>query len=290
MNTNTLIKLGVPILVLGGIIAIIVATQKPVERLSFQHIDPFDFSQFVDGYIADSIEYKTMNESRDAYNHLYEIIATEASITITTQSGNAQLLSTEDANSCYEKAFKAYYDVYASWVRNVFGSSIWEDGDLKLIKDESLRMTGLQGSQCAADSLKRFGSYVDGYYSALNLINRQTYGCSSASLYDNLCSKASSFKYYPYTNCSKLDDIESVVADKARKAWQNAIERMIGNICSNSNDHYGTYPEFYNGDYTNAYNKINEYRRKFNTSWGSELIDRLNQKDKEMKNHFNIQQ
>ena len=285
MNKNV-IKIGVPILVLGGIIAIIAATQKPIEQLSSDlRIEKLDFSNYVDKYISDSISGKPNSEAMQGYVHLYEIISTESSVFATTKSGHQQLLDAQDAEDCYERAFSAYFTIFGVVANRLFSNPTWNENELVGIKNTAQSLLTRNGTQSASDSLRHFIEYVNGYYAAVKLISQSRY-CSSASYYNNYCNKARDYSIYPYSNNSRLKTIVSDVSENARTGWRNSITNTIDGICSHEGYYYNSYDEFYQGDYQSAYNKIKEYNSTFNTTWGSDLKTKLDNKNAELKDYF----
>lgn len=288
MNKINIIKIVVPIVVLGGILAIIIATQKPVEKMSFQHIDPFDFNAYVDEYIADSIINYPRAVSEKAYENLYEIIATESSIMATNISGEKeQLLSQTDAEDCYERAFKAFFSVFSNDANRVFGGSSWSNIDLNNIETSAkdlLNRKGISSSQ--NDSLARFIKYVGGYNSAIKLLYNSQY-CSNLRQYNSYCEKAKAYSGYPYQNNSKLKNMASDVAGNARNGWQSSIESKVNDICGRHPSDYNSHNEFYENYYKPAYDNIEDYCNKFNTSWGEASKKKLDKKNTEVRDFYN---
>lgn len=286
MNKN-IIKIGIPIIGLAAIIIFVAATQKPINKLSSElRIEPFDFKSYVGQYIADSIEGQTIDASKIGYDKLYQIISTEASITSSTAGGQYPLLSSQDAEECFENAFKAYYSMFGADANRLFSNSSWGEGELTRIKAESQRLLSLRGCDSAKDSLNHYINYVNGYYSAIKLLNQSRY-CNSASGYEQYVSSARPYNTFPYSNNSRLRNIASNVSSNARDGWRNSITQYVENICINSNDKYGSYNDFYSGDFQKAYEKISEYNSKFNTNWGADLKSKLNNKDTQVKSFFN---
>lgn len=285
MNKN-IIKIGIPILVLGGLIAIIAATQKSINTLSSDlRIEPLDFDRYVDDYISDSINGHPNSAALVAYNHLYDVISTESSISAKTPSGSKLLLSAEDAADCYGRAFTAYYSIFGAEANQLFSNTTWSDQNLRAVKNTAKMLMTRQGAKKNADSLNHYIDYVNGYYSAIDLIDQSKY-CSGANSYSNYFSRAKNYLGYPYKNNSKLKNITSVVSDNAKTGWKRAITREVDNVCRRDCSYYNSYSDFYQGDYQSTYNKIDEFNSAFNTSWGDELRTRLGNKNTEIMKCF----
>lgn len=286
MNKN-IIKIGVPVLVLGGLIAIIAATQKSIDTLSSDlRIEPLDFNSYVDGYISDSIKGQPNSAAQVAYNHLYDVITTESSISAKTPSGSTQLLSAEDAADCYGRAFTAYYSIFGAEANQLFSNTTWSDQNLRAVKTTAQMLMTRQGAKKSADSLNHYIEYVNGYYSAIDLIDQSNY-CSGANSYSNYLSKAKQYLGYPYKNNSKLKNITSEVSENAKTGWRNSITKEVDNICRRECSYYNSYSEFYQGDFQSAYNKIGDFNSAFSSSWGGDLKTKLEEKNTEIKTFFN---
>lgn len=281
MNKN-IFKIGVPALVLIGIIVIIAFTQKPIAKLETElQIEPFDFNGYVDKYISDSIVGQTNGVALIRYNHIYDIITAEASIVAKSTAGSAELLSVSDAADCYKKSYTAYFSIFNNATNQLFSSRSWDESQLRDIRETARMLQTRQGRTSSGDSLSRFIAYVDGYYSAVKLISNSKY-CSSATSYQYYCSQAKQYGGYPYKNNSKLNSIQSEVPQNAITGWRNSISKEVDEICGRSCYQYSSYNEFYN-DYLSMYNKVEECGKMSATSWGGDLKARMNQKDSEMK-------
>lgn len=285
MNKN-IIKIGVPVLVLFGIIAIILATSKSIDELSSKlQINSLDFGSFVDGYISDSIVGQSNSVAMTNYNRLYEIITTESAISVKTQNGSDQLLGYQEAEDCYARAFSAYFPIFANETEQIFSRGTWNDYELNNIKKTSQQLKDLKGTASASDSLNNYIGYVGGYYEAVRLIGRAK-SCAGADSYKRYCDEAKQYIRYPYKNNSKLSDILSEVSGNAKKGWMSSITNVVNTICNHPNNHWNSYPDFYNEDYLKLYNKIDEYDEFFGASLGSALKPMLNKKDSDLKNYF----
>lgn len=295
MKKNIIIKISIPILVLVGIIAIVFKTIKPIEEQEFQYIEQHDFVSYVDRYVADSIEGKSIRRARYGYEKIYDIIETEDSIEayIAGSIKKEQLLADKDAKECYRKAFKTYFSIFAKNANTCFQSSVWNENELNQIKLESQNLRGRIGVlKSQSDSLKRYERYVNGYYSALKLIRRsQNYrdnrwaDGNPAKYYRGLCEEAERYESYPFKNCTDLSSIVSDVKQYARESWKKHIENYVEEICDiNPPAFYNSYDDFYSV-MTTAYRKIQEYNGEFKTSWGEELKEKLEQKDEKVSDY-----
>lgn len=286
MNKN-IIKIGVPVMVLCGIIAIVAITQKPIDELSSDmRIKPLGFNAYVDKYIKDSVDIRPKSASCQGYQKLYEIITTETSIMVTRNSEQDSLISSGEAAILYERAFQAYYSIYDNDASQLFASSTWDESKLSEIKTEAEDLSQRKGiSSSASQNLKKYIEYVNEYYSAIGLIKRSRY-CSSASEYNSCCNKAKSYQVAPYSNNSKLKNIAKDVSDNAQTGWRNSITNFVEMVCGRSCSYYSSYEDFYNGDYLSAKNKINEYNNTFDTSWGRDLKNKLDNKNVEIMQCF----
>lgn len=286
MNKN-IIKIGVPIIVLFAIIIIIANTQKPINKLSSElSIEPFDFNAYVDHYISDSIDGQVCSAAKNGYDKLYQIISTESSITSSTPESKGPLLSPQDAEECFENAFKAYFSIFGSDANQLFSKSSWGESELSRILNESQRLLKLNGSESARDSLNHYINYVNGYYSTKDLI-KQSWHCSSADDYERYLNSARTYNTFPFNNNSNLKDITSKVANNAQEGWRNSITNDVERVCEQSCDYYSTYNDFRSMAYQKAYEKISEYNDKFNTTWGANLKSNLSSKDSQVKDYFN---
>ncbi len=280
-----IIKIGVPILVLAGIISLIISTQKPIERLSSDlRIEPFNFNSYVGKYILDSINGKSLDEARSKYNNIYDIISTEASVELKNSSMHSRLLEAQEAEVLFSNAFKSYFMIFGNDADKVFVSQTWDESDLNRIKSESQRLLSQKGILLGKDSLSHYICYVDGYYAATKLI-RYSQNCSGRDSYKDYCSRATAFLKYPYIKNSRLKNISTEVSSNAREGWRSSIEKYVNNICNHSNAYYSLYDDFYE-DLTSAYDRIKEYNNTTNSSWGNDLKSKLNSKDSEIKIYF----
>lgn len=280
----TIFKVVIPLMVLAGIIAFIISTQKPIEELNSElNIKPFDFKNYVDNYISDSISGKQIREAQARYNQLYAIITTEASITIRTDStGNGSLLDPQSAEECYAQAFSSYFDVFRHDADNMFTNSTWDKDRRDFIKTEAKRLLTLQGTAMRKDSLEHYISYVNGYDNAIKLIAKAKC-CSGKRGYDDYTNEAAKYKGYPYKNNSKLANILTDVRQNALDGWKKTLETITDEFCKTPNSKFYSYPEF-NDSYQSVYNRIEEY--PYNTAWTNDLKKRLNEKEKQVKEYF----
>lgn len=283
---KNIIKIGVPFLVLVGIITLIISTQKPIEELSSDlRIEPFNFNSYVEKYITDSINGKTLDEARQKYNNIYDIISTEASVELKNSSQHSRLLEAQEAEELFSNAFKAYFMIFGNDADHVFVGQSWNESDLNKIKMESQRLLSQKGIQLGKDSLNNYISYVNGYYAATKLIRNSQY-CSGVNSYNDYCARTTAYQKYPYINNSRLKNISTEVSSNAREGWRSTIERYVNDICNHPNTYYSSYDDFYNGDLTSAYDRIKEYNNTTNSSWGKDLKSKLNSRDSELKTYF----
>ncbi len=282
---KTLIKIGLPFIVLAVIFAVIISTQKPIEELSSDlRINSFNFNNYVETYISDSIKGKPLIVAQSGYDHLYDIINTESSIELTDSMGNHPLITSQEAEELFTKSFKAYFYIFGSEVNRFFSNSEWKDSELNKIKTECQRLLAKQGTTFAKDSLNNYTKYVNGYYSARRLI-RNAKNCSDKSTYEDYCKRARSYKCYPYNNNSSLVNIVSTVSNEAISGWQQAINDAVNNLINKPNYDFGTYSNFYT-ELQSVFSKITDYNNTFNSSWGSDLRAKLNNKDTVVKQFY----
>ena len=281
---NIIIKVVVPLMVLVGIITFIISTQKPIEELSSElNIKPFDFKNYVDNYISDSISGKQIKEAQARYNQLYAIITTEASITIRTDStGNSSLLDPQSAEEYYAKAFSSYFDIFRHDADKMFTNSTWDKNSRDFIKEEAKRMLTLQGTAVRKDSLEHYISYINGYDNAIKLIANAKY-CSGKSGYDHYTMQAAEYKGYPYKNNSQLANILTDVKQNALDGWKKTLETITDELCKTSNYKFDSYDDF-NKLYRAVYDRINEYPNT--PAWTKKLKNQLEEKDIQVKEYF----
>lgn len=282
---KTLIKIGLPFIVLAVIFAVIISTQKPIEELSSDlRINSFNFNNYVETYISDSIKGKPLIVAQSGYDHLYDIIKTESSIEVTDSIGNHPLITSQEAEELFTKSFKAYFFIFGSEVNRFFSNSEWKDSELNKIKTESQRLLTMQGTAFAKDSLNNYTKYVNGYYSAKRLM-RIAKNCSSKSSYEDYCKRARSYKCYPYNNNASFANIVSSVSNDAISGWQQAINDAVNNLINKPNYDFGTYSNFYT-ELQSVFSKIADYNKTVNSSWGSDLRTKLNNKDNVVKQFY----
>ena len=194
-------------------------------------------------------------------------------------------MEAQEADELFSNAFKAYFTIFDNDANQVFVSQTWNESDLNRIKSESQKLLSQKGGLLGKDSLNNYISYVDGYYEAIKLIYNSQY-CSGGKSYENYCNKAAVFQKYPYINNSRLKSISTEVSSNAREGWRSSIKKYVDNICRQSDAYYSSYDDFYNGDLASAYDRIKEYNKMTNSSWGSDLKSKLNSRDSELKQYF----
>lgn len=285
-NKKNIVRIGVPFLVLCAILAVIVITQEPIEKISSElTIRPFDFNAYVDKYIEDSISDNPREQAFRGYERIYGVISTEASIVATEGAEKVSLLSGAEANGCFERVFKAYYSIFERDADQLFASSTWSGlGGVKEGANDLMQRRGISASEL--EKLKKYIKYVDGYKAAKNLITKSK-TCENGASYDHYIKQANQYKREPYSNNSDLKNIVNDVKNNAKSGWQTSITKYVNNICKRPCHDYRSYNDFYEGDYMSAYNKIKEYNEKIGTTWGGDLKRDLNNKNSEVNNCFN---
>lgn len=288
MNKLNIVKILVPILVLVGIFAIIATTLKHIEETSFRPVEHFDFNTYVDEYISDSIMNQPRAASKQAYDHIYEIITTESSIVATTPSGGKKpILSQSDAEECYEKTFNAFFSVFSKDAIRLFASSSWGSSDLSNIETISKELLNRKGlTSTTKDSLNNYIRYTKGYQEAIHLLNSSNY-CADVNSYKSYCKRADKFKGYPYQNNAKLQGITSKVAQNASESWRTSITTSVDDVCQRQASSFGSANNFYNNYYRPLYANIDDYRSNVNSSWGTNLKKQLDNKLTEVRNYYN---
>lgn len=286
INKKNIVRIGVPLMVLCGILAVIVITQKPIEKISSElKIRPFDFYSYVNQYIEDSISGKSKAQALRGYERIYDIISTEASIVATQDTRIEPLLNSGETDDCFEQAFKAYFPIFEHDADHLFAGSVWND--LGRFEKEASDLAQRRGISAAeSEKLKKYLGYVYGYAEARRLIAASG-SCKDASSYDYYCNRADKYKGEPYVNNSILKNIASDVRKRAKYGWQTAITNYVNDVCAKSCSNYNSYEDFHDNYYKPAFNQINEYEKKFNTSWGVELTKKLEEKDTSVDNYFN---
>lgn len=286
MKKKTL-KMMVPIIMLVAIVVIVALNQKPITELSSDlHIEPLNFNAYVNQFISDSIKGQTSGTAKANYDILYQIIKTEASIiTASSTQSSIPLLSAQDAEELYAKAFSAYFPIWMDATDRLFASPTWSNSTLSNIKSESERLLALEGSSGGRDSLMHYIDYVNGYNAAEKLIRYSKY-CNSADSYDSYCSRAKDYQGYPYKNNSDLNNIKSTVEENARNSWRSSIENKVESVCKidNPNKFYSLYNE--------SFDEIKDYKTKTGIELEKQktLLKVKNDKMLDSINHINQNQ
>lgn len=274
---KTAIKIIVPLLVLVGIMAIIISTQQSINELHSKAINPYDFKAYAAHFSADSIGRQSTDRAREQYDRLYDIITTEASVTITDSSGSHVMLSNADAEDCYKNAFNAYFNIFRDYSDDVFRSSSWPDSKLNKIRNEAIRLSNKsrKGSRDGVDSLNRYVAYVNEYYRAKGIIYAAK-SCRGLNVYNKVYSYCQNFHYrrYPYCNNADLRPIASAV-QTAQEKWQTSLKLRVEAF--EKKDYAGDYTTF-SSDQVQLILDINEYQRYFSSSWGNAEKTRVNAK------------
>ena len=273
---KTTIKILVPLLVLAGIGAIIISTQKSINELHVKPIEQHDFKAWVSQYAADSISGQSYADAKSHYAMLYDMITTEASVIASDGQTSSPLIDAKGADTCYESAFAAYFPVFANRADNFFRGSDWPAGDRRSIKEEAESLKKRQGkSQSHLNSLNNYINYVDGY-DKCKMIIRKAQSCRSFETYDYVSKNYSKFCCNPYNHCSDLNGISSA-KQTAATTWRNYISQEVREVYNRN--YYGDYSDF-ESDKKRLESMIEQYQRNVDSYWGSSEKNQLREKDR----------
>lgn len=215
MTTKILkiVILSIGVIAVGTIIGL---TYKPVYTFSDQQIKPFNFNQYIKQRIDTALNGKTYKQTKQNYIQIYDIITTEASII----SNRGQLLSTEDATTCYKNAFDAYWTIYNDELNSCFASD-WSY-ERQRIRDELSLLKNKKG--CTQEpEIDKYLSYLEGYKLADGIISSAS-RCQGSETYDNICNKKKEyFDVYPYKNIPNLQKKLKDVQNTAKSSWREYI-------------------------------------------------------------------
>lgn len=256
---NKVLKLLLPLIVLGVIVFVINRTQKTIDGIAPSEVNPFAFSGYIKEAIRSNLQGKPYDQAKEEYRCIYDVIKTEEGVIITDSSGvRCQLLPSDTVLSCYQMIFDAYWPIYQSFVENVFKSNDWSTKTDKLaeIKSEAESLSQRKGTSGRNDSIAHYKAYVNDYYSASGFVNGRI-SCISSTDYNNLVTKKEGFKKYPLNNYTDLIKKLDNIPKRAKDAWEKHVKNKVDDACAQIN-----LDEFLNKKIV-CEAKITDYQSKF---------------------------
>lgn len=257
---NKVLKVLLPLIVLGVIVFVINRTQKTIDGIAPTEVNPFAFSSYIKETIQSDLQGKLYNQAKEEYRGIYDIIKTEEGIMITDSTGvQRQLLPNDTVLSCYRMAFDAYWPTYQSFAEGVFNSNDWSNkiDQLDEIKSEAESFSQRKGTSGRNDSIKNYKGYVSSYYDASGFVNGRI-SCISSTDYNNLVTKKEGFKKYPLNNYTDLIKKLDNIPKRAKDAWEKYVKNKVNDACAQIN-----LDEFLNKKKV-CETKISDYQSKFN--------------------------
>lgn len=233
---NKLLKIMLPLIILGVIAIVINRTQKSIDGIAPTDVDPFNFGMYINEMVQSDILNKPFSQAKEEYRRIYDIIKTEEYIEATNSSGIRQsLLPDTSFQRCYRSVFAGYWPIFERLVAGVFNVDWSSKTDqLNVIRLETEDLQQRNGSELRNDSLIRYLAYIDDYKSARNFVDKVS--CSSKSKYDQIVSQKDAYKRkYPLFNNPILVTQLNGVTAKAKNNWRNSVIRNVNDVCKNNN-------------------------------------------------------
>lgn len=230
---NKILKIALPLIILGVIVFIINRTQKSIDGIAPTEVNPFSFGAYINDLVQTDLKDKPYAQAKDEYRHIYDIIKTEEQVVAIDSAGNRKsLLPDTTAQGCYRRIFEGYWPAFEGMVDGVFKSD-WSNktGQLSIIKTEAEDLQQRNGSTIRSDSLARYLSYIGDYNAASNFVSKVS--CSSKSQYDQLVTKKEDYKKkYPLRNNSSLVAQLNGVPGKAKSKWESSVKMSVKEACN----------------------------------------------------------
>ena len=229
---NKILKIALPLIILGVIVFVINKTQKSIDGIAPTEVNPFSFGTYINDLVQSDIKDKPYAQAKDEYRRIYDIIKTEEQLVAIDSAGIQQpLLPDTTAQGCYRRIFDGYWPSFQSLADGVFKSD-WSNktDQLGVIKTEAVDLQQLNGSALRNDSLTRYLSYIGDYNAAISFVSNLT--CSSKSKYDQLVAQKEVYKKkYPLSNNSNLVAQLNGVPGKAKSKWESSVLMSVRNAC-----------------------------------------------------------
>lgn len=264
---NKIIKGIIIAVVVGGILAAVFLSMKHVSPSNIKKVESFDFVAYIEQAAGQSISAAAPADAAKAYNNLYAEVQTEAAIQCSTATSlDTTLLTAAQAEDCYQMLFEAYFPKLRSRADNLFAASVWSDSERRFVKEESERLKQMNGTSSRSDSLNNYVNYVNGYDTAMRLLNNARY-CRNSTSYNNLRSQAERYCQWPWSNASTIGtSFKTTVGERAKTGWYNSIGQSVRSFDRRDANYYiGSYNSLDN-DYTSIYDAIVDYSSTFSNA------------------------
>ena len=230
---NKILKIVLPLIILGVIVFVINRTQKSIDGIAPTEVDPFSFGTYINDLVQTDLKDKPYAQAKDEYRRIYDIIKTEEQITAIDSAGcQHTLLPDTTAQGCYRSIFEGYWPSFQSLADGVFKSD-WSNktDQLSVIKTEAKDLQQRNGSALRNDSLTRYLSYIGDYNAAISFVSNLT--CSSKSKYEQLVTQKDVYKKkYPLSNNSSLVAQLNGVPGKAKSKWETSVLSSVKEACN----------------------------------------------------------
>lgn len=264
---NIAIKLLALIVVLGGIIAIVVTSQKRVERMATQTIEPEDFTSYIQRQTNTALLPVSLQDARKPFEQLYAEVKEERAIVCITSDGEqSSLIESRIADSCYSILFSAIFPKIQNYGDPIFKTSTWAAAEMAALKKDAQWLQQFEGGQeYMKDSLTHYINYVDGYHAAIQLLKNSS-NCSDGASYVRKIKSAQEYEKWPWKKESGIgSDFSNKVASRAKDAWAGSISRSVDNFVKSSSSDYTDIDDL-NEAFVKIDNRIKEYCRTLNQS------------------------
>ena len=233
---NKVLKIALPLIILGVIMLVINRTQKSIDGLAPTDVDPFNFGMYINEMVQSDLLNKPFFQAKDEYRRIYDIVKTEEYVEATDSNGIRQsLLPDTSFQTCYRSVFVGYWPIFESLVAGVFNADWSSKTDqLNVIKSETEDLQKRNGSELRNDSLTRYLAYIDDYESAKTFVDKVP--CSSKSKYDQIVSQKDAYKSkYPLFNNPILVTQLNGVTRRAKINWSNSVKKNVDDVCGKNN-------------------------------------------------------
>lgn len=230
---NKILKITLPLIILGVIVFVINKTQKSINGIAPTEVNPFSFGTYINDLVQSDIKDKPYAQAKDEYRRIYDIIKTEEQLVAIDSAGiQKPLLPDTTAQGCYRRIFEGYWPAFESLADGVFKSD-WSSKteQLGIIKTEAEDLQQRNGSTIRNDSLTQYLSYIGDYKAAIGFVSKVS--CSSKSQYDQLVAKKEVYKKkYPLNNNRSLVSQLDGVPEKAKSKWASSVKSSVNDACN----------------------------------------------------------
>ena len=229
---NKILKIALPLIILGVIVFVINRTQKSIDGIAPKEVNPFSFGTYINDLVQSDLKDKPYAQAKEEYRRIYDIIKTEEQVVAMDSAGARKpLLPDTTAQACYRKTFEGYWPAFEGMADGVFKSDWLSKTDqLSGIKTEAADLQQRKGAAQRNDSLDRYLAYVDDYNDAIGFVSKVS--CSSKTKYDQLNVQKNKYqKKYPLCNNRSLVNQLEEVPRKAKSKWEISIKSSVNEAC-----------------------------------------------------------